>query len=63
MKCATAARVGHSLSGPGVWAAALGFRCAVRRSAPVFVVLRAEHDERFYAEATAAGLLKQGRTL
>ena len=53
-----AALVGHFLIGALVFVAALGFRFAVRRSAPGFVLQRALHDERFYAEATAAGLLK-----
>jgi hypothetical protein len=50
--------VGHYVAGGLLFVAALAFRFAVRRSAPGFVLQRALHDERFYADATAAGLLK-----
>jgi len=41
-----------------VFAAALGLRFAVRRTAPGFVLQRALADEPFYAEAVASRLLK-----
>jgi len=49
--------VGHILAGGSIFAAALALRYAVRRSAPGFVLQRALADERFYAEALAAGLI------
>ena len=52
------ALVGRLVAGALVFAAALGLRYAVRRSAPGFVLQRALADERFYAEAIASGLLK-----
>jgi hypothetical protein len=52
------ALVGHYVVGALVFAAALGLRYAVRRSAPGFILQRALVDERFYAEAIASGLLK-----
>lgn len=51
------ALVGHYVVGALVFAAALGLRYAVRRTAPGFVLQRALADERFYAEAIASGLL------
>ena len=50
--------VGHWVAGGLVFVTALGLRTAVRRSAPGFVLQRALADERFYAEALAAGLLR-----
>jgi hypothetical protein len=49
--------VGHWIIGGLVFIAALALRFAVRRSAPGFVLQRALADERFYAEALAAGLI------
>ena len=49
--------VGHWIVGGLVFLAALGLRYAVRRSAGGFVLQRALADERFYAEALAAGLI------
>lgn len=51
------ALVGRWIIGGLVFLAALALRYAVRRSAPGFVLQRALEDERFYAEALAAGLL------
>jgi len=51
------ALVGRYLPGGLAFAAALALRYAVRRTAPGFVLRRALEDERFYAEALAAGLL------
>jgi uncharacterized membrane protein len=50
--------VGHWIIGGLVFIAALALRFAVRRSAPGFVLQRALADERFYAEALAAGLIR-----
>lgn len=52
------ALVGYFIAGALLFLAALGFRFAVRRSAPGFVLQRALEDERFYAEAVASGLIK-----
>jgi hypothetical protein len=52
------ALVGYFIVGALLFLAALGFRFAVRRSAPGFVLQRALEDERFYAEAVASGLIK-----
>lgn len=49
--------VGHWIVGALVFLAALGLRYAVRRSAPGFVLQRALSDERYFAEALAAGLI------
>lgn len=51
------ALVGYFVWGALIFLAAIGLRYAVRRSAPGFVLQRALADERFYAEARAAGLL------
>jgi hypothetical protein len=48
---------GHWIVGGSIFAAALALRYAVRRSAGGFVLQRALADERFYAEALAAGLI------
>jgi hypothetical protein len=50
--------VGHWIVGGLVFLAALALRFAVRRSAPGFVLQRALADERFYAEALQAGLIR-----
>jgi hypothetical protein len=50
--------VGNSAAGGVVLVCAFLCVLGVRRSAPGFVLLGALHDERFYADATAAGLLK-----
>jgi hypothetical protein len=50
--------IGHYYFGGLLFAAALGLRTAVRRSAGGYVLQRALADERFYAEAFAAGLIK-----
>ena len=52
------ALLGRYVIGAAVFIAALLLRFAVRRSAAGFVLQRALQDERFYAEATASGLLK-----
>jgi len=52
------ALVGYFAAGALVFAAALGLRYAVRRTAPGFVLQRALTDEHFYAEAIASGLIK-----
>jgi hypothetical protein len=52
------ALLGQVLIGALVFVAALALRFAVRRTAHGFVLHRALQDERFYAEALAAGLLK-----
>ena len=52
------ALVGHFVAGALLFAGALALRYAVRRSAPGFVLQRALADERFYAEAIGAGLLR-----
>lgn len=52
------ALLGRYVLGGLVFAAALALRYAVRRTAPGFVLQRALEDERFYAEALAAGLLQ-----
>ena len=52
------ALVGYFAAGALVFAAALGLRYAVRRTAPGFVLQRALADERFYAESVASGLIK-----
>lgn len=52
------ALLGHYLIGAAVFLATLGLRYAVRRTSAGFVLQRALADERFYAEALAAGLLK-----
>ena len=52
------ALVGHYVIGGLVFAAALGLRFAVRRTAPGFVLQRALADEPFYADAVASRLLK-----
>lgn len=52
------ALVGRWVLGGLVFVAALALRYAVRRTAPGFVLQRALGDERFYAEALAAGLLR-----
>jgi hypothetical protein len=52
------ALLGRYFIGAAVFIAALLLRFAVRRSAAGFVVQRALQDERFYADAVAAGLLK-----
>ncbi|MDH4173478.1 MAG: hypothetical protein OEW90_11560 [Betaproteobacteria bacterium] len=52
------ALAGHYVIGALLFIGALGLRYAVRRSAPGFVLQRALGDERFYAEAVAAGLIK-----
>jgi uncharacterized membrane protein len=57
------ALVGYFVAGALVFLAAIAFRFAVRRSAPGFVQQRALQDERFYDDAVASGLLKQGQTL
>jgi hypothetical protein len=57
------ALVGYFVAGALVFLAAIAFRFAVRRSAPGFVLQRALQDERFYDDAVASGLLKQGQTL
>ncbi len=51
------ALVGRWALGGLAFVAALALRYAVRRTAPGFVLQRALEDERFYAEALAAGLL------
>ena len=51
------ALVGRWVLGALVFVAALALRYAVRRTAPGFVLQRALEDERFYADALAAGLL------
>lgn len=51
------ALVGHYFYGGALFAAALALRYAVRRSAGGYVLQRALADERFYAEALAAGLI------
>jgi hypothetical protein len=51
------ALVGHYIIGALALLGALGLRTAVRRTAPGFVLQRALADERFYAEAVAAGLI------
>jgi hypothetical protein len=51
------ALVGHYIIGALACLGALGLRTAVRRTAPGFVLQRALADERFYAEAVAAGLI------
>lgn len=50
--------VGHWIVGGLVFLAALALRYAVRRSAGGFVLQRALADERFYAEAVQAGLIR-----
>jgi len=50
--------VGHYLLGGSIFAAALLLRYAVRRSAGGYVLQRALADERFYAEALEAGLIR-----
>ena len=52
------ALVGRLVAGALVFAAALGLRYAVRRTASGFILQRALADEQFYAEAVASGLLK-----
>jgi hypothetical protein len=52
------ALLGHYVAGVLVFAAALGLRYAVRRTASGFVLQRALEDERYYADALAAGLLR-----
>jgi hypothetical protein len=52
------ALIGYYLAGGLLFAAALALRYAVRRSASGYVLQRALADERFYAEACAAGLIK-----
>lgn len=51
------ALVGHYIVGALLFAGAFTLRYAVRRTAPGFVLQRALADERFYAEAVAAGLI------
>ena len=50
--------IGHYYYGGLLFAATLGLRYVVRRSAGGYVLQRALADERFYAEACAAGLIK-----
>lgn len=50
--------IGHYYYGGLLFAATLGLRTAVRRSAGGYVLQRALADERFYAEAFAAGLIR-----
>ena len=52
------ALIGHWLAGGALFAAVLALRFAVRHSAGGYVLQRALADERFYAEACAAGLIK-----
>ncbi len=51
------ALIGHFIVGALLFAGTFALRYAVRRSAPGFVLQRALADERFYAEAVAAGLI------
>lgn len=52
------ALVGHYFVGGALFAASLVLRTAVRRSAGGYVLQRALADERFCAEALAAGLIR-----
>ena len=51
------ALIGHYLYGGALFAGGLVLRTAVRRSAGGYVLQRALADERFYAEAHAAGVI------
>jgi hypothetical protein len=48
---------GRYVVGGLLFVGALALRYAVRRTAPGFVLQRALSDERFYAEAVAAGII------